>query len=73
MPTPTSELYDDGDINAVYQAIKSSYDSVEEAWAAALSIVAIVTKRLMDKKVDETFNASAEAWLDSIYNSDDED
>jgi len=73
MPTPTSELYDDGDINAVYQAIKSSYDSVEEAWAAALSIVAIVTKRLMDKKVDETFNASAEAWLDSIYNSEDED
>lgn len=70
MPTPTSELYDDGDINAVYQAIKSSYDSVEEAWAAALSIVAIVTKRLMDKKVDETFNASAEAWLDSLYSDD---
>lgn len=45
----TEEL--EKDINAVYQAIKSSYDSVEEAYEAAKLAVSILATRWDQKAV----------------------
>lgn len=70
MTTQTAELYDDGDINAVYQAIKGRFETAKEAWEASLAVVAVVTNRLIQKNVDEGFSERASFWLENIYEAD---
>lgn len=61
-PPTAAPLYDDGDINAVYQAIKSKFASASEAWRAAIDVTSVITNRLIQKQVDEEFKAQVEAW-----------
>jgi len=70
--TPVAPLYDDNDINAVYQAIKSSFDSVDAAWQAAIEVTSVVTNRLIQKRVDEDFQARVDAWHDGPHFPQDE-
>jgi len=71
-PPTAAPLYDDNDINAVYQAIKSKFDSVEDAWQAAIDVTSVITNRLIQKRVDEEFQARVDAWHDGPHFPQDE-